>query len=210
MSLDWVIGPEAKFLDYEKIKSEVNPANRGNPEFDYCPWHHSTLFTTDMPTSKKGKWILDTREDMIPNHINYIRGIYKALKEYEGAPEQTTYVQRRIRELREDLDIARKYQPVEDQQEIRRGKTREYTVYYAEYDIFDNIEIVGMDFVWQMKRDLPPLLFRTSILNERLFKIANGFYSALDENIHFYVPSDVPSAMRYHEWVDYYELNLDA
>ena len=25
MSLDWVIGPEAKFLDYDKIKSEVPP-----------------------------------------------------------------------------------------------------------------------------------------------------------------------------------------
>jgi len=197
MSLDWVLGPEAKFLDYEKIKSEVNPANRGNPEFDDCPWHHSTLFTTDMPTSKKGKWILDTREEMIPEHINYIRGVYKLLKDYENTPEQTEYVRRRIRELREDLDIARKYQPVKDTKEIQRGKSREYTVYYAEFDIFDNIEIVGMDFVWQMKRDLPALMFRTSILNERLFKIENGFYSALDENIHFYTPADTPAMARY-------------
>ena len=99
MSLDWVIGPEAKFLDYEKIKSEVEPANRGNRQyFDNCPWHHSSLYSTDMPTAKKGKWILDKIDEMSSKHIQFIRNIYKELIYYKTQP-MTEYVVRKIKEL---------------------------------------------------------------------------------------------------------------
>jgi hypothetical protein len=188
MSLDWIIGPEAKFLSYDKIKSEVNPANRGNKQyFDSCPWHHSTLYSTDMPTSKMGRWILEEEDKMDVDHINFIRNIYKEVKRYESLPEQTEYVIRHAKELRKDLDLARRYQKPKVEQ---KGKDKEYTVFYAEYDVFDNLEVLGEDFIWQMYRDSPPLIWRTAFLNERLFKVANGFYSALDDNIHFYLPPD--------------------
>ncbi len=188
MSLDWLIGPEAKFLNYDKIKSEINPANRGNnKDFGYCSWHHSEFYTTDMPTSKSGRWILDKREAMDKDHINYIRSLYHDLKEYESLPDRNKYIQRQIKELRNDLNLARNFQkPVIPHPK----KTREYTVYYGEYDIFDNLEVVGEDYVWQMYRESPDLIFRTAFLNERLFKIPNGFYSALDEDKHFYIPTD--------------------
>ena len=50
--------------------------------------------------------------------------------------------------------------------------------------------MVGEDYIWQMKRDSPPLVWRTAFLNERLLRVANGFYSALDEKVHFYTPTD--------------------
>lgn len=179
MSLDWVIGPEAKFLDYDKIKSEVDPANRGNlQDFNQCPWHHSVLYSTDMPTLKAGRWILDKINDMNPVHINLIRNLYREMKLTECLPEQTPYTQRKYKELRHDLMLARKYQaPVKPM----RGKTREYTVYYGEYDIFDNMEVVGKDYIWQMYRNVPSLIWRTAFMNERLFRVANGFYSALND-----------------------------
>lgn len=193
MSLDWIIGPEAKFLDYQKITTEVNPANRGNRDlFDYCPWHHSTLYTTDMPTSKMGKWILETEDQMIPGHINLIRTLYAEIQKYKQK-EPTEYVQRQLRELNQDLNIARRYQPVKKYDPLTKKK-REYTVFFAEYDILDNLEILGEDFIWQMKRDNPDLVWRTAFMNERLFKVANGFYSALNEDIHFYQPADMTDA----------------
>lgn len=187
MSLDWVIGPEAKFLDYDKIKTEVNPANRGNiQDYGHCPWHHSVLYSTDMPTVKSGRWILDKREEMSSVHINLIRNLYREMKITERLPEQTDYTRRKYKELQNDLALARRYQPPVKQ---TRGKTREYTVYYGEYDIFDNVEVVGKDFIWQMYRDSPTLVWRTAFMNERLFRVANGFYSALGEH-HFYTPGD--------------------
>lgn len=96
MSLDWVIGPEAKFLDYDKIKTEVNPANRGNNQyFGHCTHHHSVCYTTDMPTSKSGRWILDKEEEMNPDHINYLRQLYRELKLAERK-EQTEYMKRHV------------------------------------------------------------------------------------------------------------------
>jgi len=189
MSLDWVIGPEAKFLSYEKIKSEVVPANRGNEQyFGDCPHHHSVLYSTDMPTSKIGKWILDKDREVSSSHINFIRNLYKDMVKYFIIPEElrTDYDKRMLRELLSDIDLARKFQkPVIPQE----GKDREFTVYYAEYDIFENMEVVGKDFIWQMYRDSPNLIWRTAFLNERLFRVPNGFYSALTED-HFDIPGD--------------------
>lgn len=188
MSLDWLIGPEAKFLDYEKIKTEVNPANRGNIQyFGDCPWHHSVMYSTDMPGTNKGRWILEKEKEMSRTHINLIRNLYKQMKTTERLPAQSEYTERLIKGYRRDLNLARHYQkPIIEQ----KGKQREYTVFYGEYDIFDNLEVVGKDFIWQMFRDSPALVWRTAFMNERLFRVANGFYSALNDNRHFYTPSD--------------------
>ena len=87
MSLDWIIGPEAKFLSYDKIKSEVNPANRGNKQyFDYSPFHHRVTYSTDMPTSKMVKWILDKEKEMYPAHINFIRNLNAKKKQFQKWP----------------------------------------------------------------------------------------------------------------------------
>lgn len=201
MSLDWIIGPEAKFLDFDKIKSEVNPANRGNRDlFDYSPWHHSELYTTDMPTSKRGRWILEQEQEMFPQHINLIRTLYQSVEEYKARPNQTAHVKRQIRELTNDLNIARRYQPIRKIDPLSKRR-REYTVFYAEYDVLENLEVLGEDFIWQMKRDNPELIWRTAFLNERLYRLANGFYSALNDNLHFYIPSDVK---------DMYSLSFDV
>lgn len=189
MSLDWILGAEAKFLNYDKIKSEVNPANRGNRDlFDDCPWHHSELYSTDMPTTKSGRWILEKEEDMIPKHIGLIKTLYREREKYEKK-EETPWALRQIRELTTDIDIARRYQPVKDPDKYP-NKKREYTVFYGEYDVLENLEVLGEDFIWQMKRDNPPLIWRTAFLNERLFRVQNGFYPALDDDIHFYIPKD--------------------
>lgn len=190
MSLDWVIGPEAKFLDYNKIKSEVNPANRGNlDDFPGCPWHHSELYTTDMPTTKGGRWILEKENDMSQAHINLLRSMYKERADYLAKPV-TDWTRRQVRELTDDISRARLFQPVQHPDPLNK-QVREFAVFYAEYDVLDNLEVLGEDFIWQMKRDNPPLIWRTAFLNERLFRVANGFYSALDEKLHFYIPRDI-------------------
>ena len=166
MNLDYVMGFEARFLNYDKIKNEVLPANRGNINyFGHCPWHHGLLFTTDMPTSKSGMCILDKEKDMDPELINGIKALYIDYK-------QTGNKKLRERKLRE------------------LNQFRQQAVFYAEYDAFDNLEILGEEFIKKMHRDLPPLIFLSAILNKRLRKIANGFYSALSDQLHYYPSYD--------------------
>lgn len=193
MSLDWVIGPEAKFLDFEKIKSEVDPANRGNrQDFGDCPWHHAVSYSTDMPTNKRGKWILEKREEMDVNHINLIKMVEQERQYW--AKDTSEAGQRKAKKLLNEVNFLRKYM-------LNKEGERRYTTFYAEYDVFENYEILGPDFIYQMKRNLPPLIFRTAFLNERLFRPQDGFYSALEESIHFYDPAHL------HASVDVKELS---
>ncbi|MGL5914283.1 MAG: hypothetical protein ACRCZB_08970, partial [Bacteroidales bacterium] len=172
MNLDWLLISEAKYIDYGKLKSEIFPANRGNRQyFGDCPWHHSVQATTDMPTSSIGMWILEKEKDMDPELIDGIKQAYLQYKHFQSLPEQTAYVKQQIREYSNDL------------KDWRANAT-----FFAEYSIIDNFEILGEEWIYQMKRDLPDLLFRTSICNERIRKVANGFYPALDDKIHFYIP----------------------
>lgn len=166
MSLDYIFGFEAKYLDWEKVKSEVLPANRGNlDKFGDCPWHHGYLFTTDMPTSKSGMWILEKAKDMDPQKINLIKSTYYEIKRLEAAKQNP----RRIRNLRNELDTLRKD-----------------AVFYMEGSPWDNYALLGESFFREMHQNLTPLLFRTSILNKKIRKLENGFYSSLNEKAHYY------------------------
>ena len=60
---------------------------------------------------------------------------------------------------------------------------------YYEASTLDNVDLLGIEYIQRMKRDLPPLIFALSILNMKKVKSNDGFYSLLDiENIHGYTP----------------------
>lgn len=171
MSLDYVIGPEAKFLSHDKIKTEVTPAVR-SIYFNDCPWKEGYFFSTDMPTSKMGMWILDKEKEMDTELIELIKLTYYEYKRLKDKPK-TKYTENAVAKLSRELSLL-----------------RSQALLYAEYNALDNLELFGEKWIAKQKRELPPLIFRTSILNERLTKVPNGFYSALEESIHFYTPQD--------------------
>lgn len=76
LTLDWLYGDEAKFLDYEKLKDETFPANGGiTKHFGHLPWHHSMMFISDMPTTKKGSWFLQYKDKATEEIIQLIQAI---------------------------------------------------------------------------------------------------------------------------------------
>lgn len=183
MSLDYLMGFEAKYLDYQKIVNEANQANRGRrPQFSDCPWHHGTYYSSDMPTSKLGMWLLDDEKKMDKELIEAIKSRFADLAFFKSKKNHSEYVKRQIGYARKDLN-----------------KLRSVAFYFGEYNILDNLELVGEKWIAQQKRDLPPLIFQTSILNKRMFKNPNGFYSALDDRIHFYTADN----SSYFERLDY-------
>lgn len=189
MSIDWWVGFEARYLKREKIKEEVTPANRGNRElFGDCPYHHGYLLTSDMPTNQAGKWLFEyadmplklsrkfkdeygdfTQKQLIDTILLTNDDLIKLKAENNN----TTYAQKKIKDLSKVLNVL-----------------RSKAVNYTEADPFDNLPLLGEDFFRDQKRDLPPLIFRTSILNKRMDKIENGFYSSLNEQIHEYEAND--------------------
>lgn len=71
---------------------------------------------------------------------------------------------------------------------IQNTLRREATL-YRRYSSLTNIEVLGEAWIRQMKRDLPPLVFRTSILCLPIGTAKDGFYSAMSSR-HYYTATE--------------------
>ena len=173
-SFDAVDVDEAKFIDYEQFKDETMPANRGNRQYyGQHFFHHSMLITSDMPVTKKGSWFLDWDKKCDPELIEVIR----------GAACELAYISSRVRDMRSKGVEPPPY--LKD--EMRRLHTdlcrlRAVAVDYREVSTIDNLEVVGKAFIRQLKRDLPPLTFQTSVLCKRIGIARDGFYNKMTES----------------------------
>ena len=181
LTLSWVLVDEAKFIDYQKLKDEVLPANGGiKTHFGAHSFNHSLMILSDMPQSSRGSWFLHYREKMDPELIATIEAvIYKIwylkqqiadmIKKGKKVPD---YMYGHIRRMDRDLN-----------------RLRSVAVYYREYSSIENIQLLGENYIKQMKRDLTPLTFQTSILCQRIGIAKDGFYNSMRER-HKYNDSD--------------------
>lgn len=173
MTLDYVIADEAKGLNFDKLKDETFPANGGTKRyFGNCPWHHGYVFVSDMPVTKAGRWLLNYREKMDPELIETIKGLMVEWHRLKGLPD-TEYKARAIRETEKYI-----------------AQLRSIAVYYSECSTFENVDVVGLSYLRQQKRDLPPLIFQTSIMSKRIERLQDGFYPNFSEKIHTYIANN--------------------
>ncbi|MEO6282181.1 MAG: hypothetical protein ABIN80_23020 [Dyadobacter sp.] len=177
MSVDWYGGDEAKLLDKPKLDGEVKPTLRGNKRyFGDCHLHHSEIFTTDMPTTAGGRWIHDFENMVDPAANEYILGLEKILYEIRiAASKRGKYTNREIHEI--------------SQINKELSMVRKDLIFYSEASTLENIDVLGIDFIKDLKRDLPDFLFRTSVLNIRPKQVQNSFYPDLADK-HFYSSID--------------------
>ncbi len=75
----------------------------------------------------------------------------------------------------------------------RINQLRASAFYCWRANTFDNADIVSLEYIAQMKRELTDSIFSTSIRNIRKRKANDGFYTNLDlDNVHGYIPDDAP------------------
>jgi len=165
MSVDWIIGDEAKLLNKQRLDEELLPTNRGNERyFRGIPVHHSVLYATDMPTSPKAKWLLESEKQQDPELIRLILAVRVAM-----------------------FDAYRKRQRARYHRLLKQwNQLRSIAVYHSRASTLDNVEVLGMKFIRRLKRTLPDLVFQTSVLNLPITQVEHGFYALLDEDYHCY------------------------
>ena len=177
LSVDWLIGDEVKFLNKQKLDEEVRPINRGNNErYGHCAEHHGEVFTTDMPTTKEGRWVFDAEEEATrPHNMEAVRlilaiqlEVYKERKKLAGYAPSAARV-RRIDAYEAQLN------------ELRKGLT-----YYLEASSFVNVHVLGLEYFRKLYRTLPTSAFQSSILNIRKPNVVNGYYADLLPARHYY------------------------
>lgn len=181
LTLSWLLVDEAKFIDYAKLKDETLPANGGiKSHFGKHSFNHSIMILSDMPQTQKGSWFLHYRDKMDPELIATI--------------EATVYEIWRIKERIRKLNNSQSPVPDYLKGYLRRldrdlNKMRSVAVYYREYSSIENLQLLGENYIKQMKRDLTPLTFQTSILCQRIGIAKDGFYSSMREG-HKYDAND--------------------
>lgn len=181
LTLSWLLVDEAKFIDYAKLKDETLPANGGiKSHFGKHSFNHSIMILSDMPQTQKGSWFLHYRDKMDPELIATI--------------EATVYEIWRIKERIRSLNAKGAAVPDYLKGYLRRldrdlNKMRSVAVYYREYSSIENLQLLGENYIKQMKRDLTPLTFQTSILCQRIGIAKDGFYSSMREG-HKYDAND--------------------
>ncbi len=57
-------------------------------------------------------------------------------------------------------------------------------VSFVESTAWDNIEVLGSEYIHNLKSDLPPHIYDTEVMNKRVSKVENGFYSDFDDDVH--------------------------
>ncbi len=184
LTLSWLLVDEAKFIDYQKLKDETLPANGGiKSHFGAHSCNHSMMVLSDMPQTQKGSWFLHYRDKMDPELISTIEGtVYEIWRTKERIRKLTNskspipdYLKGYLRRLDRSLN-----------------QMRSVAVYYREYSSIENLQLLGENYIKQMKRDLTPLTFQTSILCQRIGIAKDGFYSSMREG-HKYNASDFES-----------------
>ena len=181
LTLSWLLVDEAKFIDYERLKDETLPANGGiKSYFGKHSFNHSIMILSDMPQTQKGSWFLHYKDKMDEELIETIKAtIYEIWKTKE-----------RVRRLKDEGKAVPKYlKRYLRTLDTNLNKMRSVAVYYKEYSSIENLQLLGENYIKQMKRDLTPKTFQTSILCQRIGIAKDGFYSSMREG-HKYNASD--------------------
>lgn len=182
LTLSWLLVDEAKFIDYRKLKEETLPANGGIKSwFGKHSCNHAMMILSDMPQTKRGSWFLNYEKKMDPEVIGMIKElvleqwrIRQRMAEFSKKGQQPpSGVLKYLREIDRDLN-----------------RLRYVATFYHEYSSIENLELLGENYIRQMKRDLTPLTFQTSVLCRRIGMARDGFYSCLTD-AHIYTADDM-------------------
>lgn len=177
LTVHWLVGDEAKGLDYDKLCDELFPAIGGSSIYFNDPAKYPHLwgihFFTDMPCSKDGLWLIKKYENEYdPKLCNAIIGMELAKERLKLEP-QNSYTRQRIAYLTRTANLL-----------------RNKAFYYQERPSTDNIKVIGTDYIKRCERDMVPLAFRTSILCKRIDKVEGMFYESFEKKIHTYHATD--------------------
>jgi len=176
LSMQWIMGDEAKFWQQDRLK-EVLKAVRGlKPEFGHLPEYLGQWFATDKWVDDIAdiQWVLDKRK-LMDNEL--IDCIYR--------------MQLEVNKIRRQMSIMDEVLQASALEQIGNYETlmnalRKEAVYFSEASAYENEIILGKQYVASQKMDLPAEEFAVAIDNEDPKKSKSAFYPAIGEELHYY------------------------
>jgi hypothetical protein len=174
-NLNFILADELLTLDKKKLEDEVFASNRGGPEiFKKSKLNHGWRLASSMPTSAKSNWILEYG-NYYDEEGNSIWLLWNRICRL-----QLQFIESKIKE--EQLSLLKEIQAMKKSLRFYADKSG---VLFSVSNVFDNIKIVGLDYIREMRRQMPLNSFRLEILNEKITAVENNFYK-LREEVHLY------------------------
>jgi hypothetical protein len=139
------------------------------------------LIMSGMPTARKGSRFMRYERECDPELITAIHGIVyeiwrlkAGVKEfYQNGTAPPDCLRTRLKKLYRNL-----------------AQFRSTAVYCKEFSSMDNLPVLGENCIREMKRNLPPLVFQTSIPCRRVGILKDGFCNSMRESVHYCTASD--------------------
>lgn len=173
---DYELLDEADTIDYEQYFNEIRPANRGNKEhFGHLKCHHGFHFSTSMPQTKRGKFVLDFAKYYETEKGINVMAIWNKIVMLQmdlleiTAPKQFSECWNEIERLRKQIV------PFVSKEGIL----------FSVGNAFDNLGAVGLKYFKNFKSTTPYLTFMIEFMNYLFDKVDNCFYS-INMNKHVY------------------------
>jgi hypothetical protein len=175
-STDVIICDESLLLDYEKFVKEAKFTNRGHDQYYNHlrkTLHHSEWHFTSMPSGNS--WLFE--------HSAEYEQKLKPMLAMQDEVIDMQYEWLQLTDRKSKLELWQEIIDLQQQISWFVGKKGEY---YAEFNVFDNVENLGLRYIYDMYKDTPKELFMIEALNKRSSKTDNGFYPQLDRAKHCY------------------------
>lgn len=197
-NVDYEIIDEALLIDREQYNNEVSPTNRGNIEFfgvksnKPIAEHHGCKFSTSMPINKEGRWILEYADYYYKERGIRIFELWNkiVMLQVELVDIADSYKKETAISERKDLMalFKQKWSDISVLKKAISPFVSKDGILFTLSNAFDNLDMLGIDYLVQNKRKLPYLIFMTEIMNMYYDKVEDCFYS-LKENTHIYYTS---------------------
>lgn len=201
LTVNFIIADEARFLKKKKLDADVMPTLSGIPGSSEPnnPHFKSTYFVSDAALTLSTAW-MEAEGDKMQLEVFDESG--QPLFNEKGMKmtyhELRTKIEVLVKMYKTNDALYRKGEITESSYNRARivltdtlNRLRCRAFNFCKFSTLDNLDIVGIDYIKRMKRELPPLVFAISIMNMTRTKTNTGFYANFRRDVHCYTSSNV-------------------
>jgi len=175
-NVDYELMDEAATINIDQYNNEVKPANRGNIGiFGKCPLHHGFHYSTSMPQTDKGKWVLE-----FAKYYETEKGI-----QLFNIWNKIIMLQVELLDIENPKIFAQCWNEIERLRKQITPFVSKDKILFTVGNAFDNIQQVGLRYFKNAKKTNPYLVFMIEFMNYLFDKVVDCFY-AINTDKHVY------------------------
>lgn len=180
-NVDFEIVDEALTIDRERYNAEVSPTNRANSEIyglkspKPLPFHNGYLYTSSMPPTRDGRWMLDFADYYEKERSINLFQIWNRIVKLQLELLKTEDKKMFAEIWNETQRLRKQIIPF----------TSKDKVMFKLANAFDNIQFLGLGYLKREFKKLPLFIFLVELMNMFIDKV-QGCYYPINDQKHIY------------------------